>query len=111
LQMSSSFGATSGSAGAGEGSRGVEKKGRKKVAKACLACQKSHVTCDDSESSLLSRYRYIRWIGADDRTPLYSMYEERDRTTMYRRSSKEGEIPSGRGWKMYVYVHKDELTR
>jgi hypothetical protein len=46
--MSSSVGAIS-TGGAGEGSRGVEKKGRKKVAKACLACQKSHVTCDDSE--------------------------------------------------------------
>lgn len=33
--------------GAGSGS-GTAKKGRKKVAKACLACQKSHVTCDDS---------------------------------------------------------------
>jgi hypothetical protein len=53
LQMSSSFGATSGSAVAGEGSRAAEKKGRKKVAKACLACQKSHVTCDDSELFLL----------------------------------------------------------
>jgi len=54
LQMSSSFGATSGSGKAGEGSRGAEKKGRKKVAKACLACQKSHVTCDDSELFLFT---------------------------------------------------------
>lgn len=51
LQMSSSYGGYSGGVGeaSGGGSRGVEKKGRKKVAKACLACQKSHVTCDDSE--------------------------------------------------------------
>jgi hypothetical protein len=26
-----------------------EAKGRKKVAKACLTCQKSHLTCDDGE--------------------------------------------------------------
>jgi hypothetical protein len=53
MTTSNSFGSTT--AGAGEGSRVVEKKGRKKVAKACLACQKSHVTCDDSELSWLPR--------------------------------------------------------
>ena len=52
LHMTTSFGSlgsTGAIAGGGEGSREVEKKGRKKVAKACLACQKSHVTCDDSK--------------------------------------------------------------
>lgn len=34
-----------------DGDKGEKKKGRKKVAKACLACQKSHLTCDDRESS------------------------------------------------------------
>lgn len=50
--MSSSVGEPSGSApGSGVKTAGqqAQKKGRKKVAKACLACQKSHVTCDDSE--------------------------------------------------------------
>lgn len=47
MYMTSSFSGSAG--GLGEGSDGVQKKGRKKVAKACLACQKSHVTCDDSE--------------------------------------------------------------
>jgi hypothetical protein len=85
LQMSSSFGATSGSAVAGEGGRGAEKKGRKKVAKACLACQKSHVTCDDSELFLLTSLA-IRARGAHDRTSMYSMCKEGYRTTVYRRS-------------------------
>lgn len=45
-----STGFHSGSLGDPSGSgSGQQKKGRKKVAKACLACQKSHVTCDDSE--------------------------------------------------------------
>lgn len=44
----------SGSMGEPSGSRsGQQKKSRKKVAKACLACQKSHVTCDDSEFYLI----------------------------------------------------------
>lgn len=41
--------------GIGESSGSADsqhKKGRKKVAKACLACQKSHVTCDDSECEI-----------------------------------------------------------
>jgi hypothetical protein len=86
LQMSSSFGGTSGSAGVAEGSRAAEKKGRKKVAKACLACQKSHVTCDDSELFFAHWYGKIRARGADDRTTMYSMCQEGYRTTVYRRS-------------------------
>jgi hypothetical protein len=49
--MTSSFSGST--TGADRGTGGVQKKGRKKVAKACLACQKSHVTCDDSESCVL----------------------------------------------------------
>jgi hypothetical protein len=52
LHMTSSF-SGSATAGNGSGSGSKEKKSRKKVAKACLACQKSHVTCDDSESGLV----------------------------------------------------------
>lgn len=70
LQMSSSFGAISEAAIAGEGSRGGEKKGRKKVAKACLACQKSHVTCDDSKLILLTDLAYVQE-GLTHRTAMY----------------------------------------
>jgi hypothetical protein len=86
LQMSSSFGATSGSAVAGEGSRGAEKKGRKKVAKACLACQKSHVTCDDSELFLFTSLKPYVLEGLMNRTTMYSMCQEGHRTAVYRRS-------------------------
>lgn len=34
----------------GKGEDGTKKRSRKKVAKACLACQKSHLTCDDRQS-------------------------------------------------------------
>jgi hypothetical protein len=52
IYMTSSFSGSTAGLGEGSGSGGVQKKGRKKVAKACLACQKSHVTCDDSECLL-----------------------------------------------------------
>lgn len=42
-----------GSAGASGGVGGVKGKTRKKVAKACLTCQKSHLTCDESEKKNL----------------------------------------------------------
>ena len=94
--MSSSFGAISEAAIAGEGSRAGEKKGRKKVAKACLACQKSHVTCDDSKLILLTDLAYVQE-GLIDRTAMYSVYKEGHRATMYRRCSKESKVPSRRG--------------
>lgn len=36
---------------------GTERKARKKVAKACLACQKSHLTCDEREVEVLKQKR------------------------------------------------------
>jgi hypothetical protein len=49
--MTSSFSNNMGGIAEGDMGGTQEKKGRKKVAKACLACQKSHVTCDDREST------------------------------------------------------------
>lgn len=55
-QSGSKSGSGSGSGSGKNPSTGKEVKTRtrKKVAKACLACQKSHLTCDESESSVAS---------------------------------------------------------
>lgn len=42
-------GSGKGKTGGGGGGSGKGSKPRKKVAKACLSCQKSHLTCDESE--------------------------------------------------------------
>lgn len=44
----------SGGGGGGGGGTGKSSKPRKKVAKACLSCQKSHLTCDESEYTFTS---------------------------------------------------------
>jgi hypothetical protein len=53
---------SSGGGGGGEGEKSRGK--RRKIAKACLACQRSHLTCDERELLLIISYRRVgeAWI-------------------------------------------------
>ena len=67
---SSSIGEPSGSGS------GQQKKSRKKVAKACLACQKSHVTCDDSEIASRTKEKRQTVLTSHSRAALYALCEK-----------------------------------
>lgn len=87
--MTSSFSNNMGGIAEGDMGGTQEKKGRKKVAKACLACQKSHVTCDDRECRLTSDWFRV-WIPADIRTPMYTLRQEGYRAGMCGRRQEKG---------------------
>lgn len=87
-QYGGAGGFSSGSIGDPSGSGGgQQKKSRKKVAKACLACQKSHVTCDDSEFDWYLEGATTVVLTLVFRTTVYTMCQKGDRSTMRRRCS------------------------
>jgi hypothetical protein len=66
---------------------------KKKAARACIHCQRAHLTCDDGVYPLMSIW--LIWPTVNVSASLSALYEAWDGGLLHRGSSKTCEIPVG----------------